>query len=380
TARLRWLTEWRGRMLEELSRSDPAGAALLGARPPDPAETMRLLGPDETVLEYVEAGGWLHLFRIERHGVQAVPHLAAAEPVRELCAWLRFQFGKGVLGEAHAQRFGGLITATIRGYLERLHELLLDPVAGDLDGRIVRIVPHGPLHGLPFHALERHGTALIDRCQVAFAPSLAAVGLLGGAALRRGAPLLLAAGDRAAPHIEEEVERLRRHLPGARVYRGRAATRRALRLGERRPPLLHVACHGFHVDNGPWSSGLRLGDAWVSLSELYALRGTAELVVLSGCETGRGTVYSGDEWVGLVRGFLQAGARSVVASLWEVHDTSTATLMDDFYRGLAAGSTVAEALAVAQRAARRRDPLPLRWAPFVVVGEPGLRIRLGAAA
>jgi CHAT domain-containing protein len=141
-----------------------------------------------------------------------------------------------------------------------------------------------------------------------------------------------------------------------------------------------VACHGVYCEDGPWSSGLRLGDAWVSLPDLYAMRGMARLVVLSGCETGRGTVYSGDEWVGLVRGFLQAGASSVVASLWEVHDRCTVSLMEDFYGGIAGGLPVAKALALAQRAARRRDSMPLRWAPFVVIGEPELRVPLRKVA
>ena len=141
-----------------------------------------------------------------------------------------------------------------------------------------------------------------------------------------------------------------------------------------------MACHGFYSEDGPSTGGLRLGDSWLSLPELYGLRRTARLVVLSGCETGRGTVYSGDEWVGLVRGFLQAGAQSVVASLWEVHDRATVSLMDDFYGAMAGGVPVAEALAMAQRRARRADSMPLRWAPFVVIGDPRLRIARREAA
>jgi len=70
----------------------------------------------------------------------------------------------------------------------------------------------------------------------------------------------------------------------------------------------------------------------------------------------------------------------VVASLWEVHDKSAAAQMDDFYAGLTAGRPVAEAMAEAQRAARRRDPLPLRWAPFMVIGDPTLKLASRRAA
>jgi len=379
--RLDELTAERLRTLDRLSGSDASSAALVGAPPPDPERSIRKLQANELVLEYTEAGGQFHLFAIDRDRVEAFPAVAPVRQVQETIERLRFQLSKGVLGEAHADRFGRFIAATIRGYFEQLHAALLGPVRERLGGKLLRIVPHGILHGLPFHALEHDGAALIDHSVVCYSPSLATMALLSqrrrsGSAM----PLVLGVPDRKAPLIEHEIEAVRRHVHGATVYRGHAATREALRLSEHRPALLHVACHGFYCEEGTWNSGLRLGDAWLSLSELYALRGTASLVVLSGCETGRGTVYSGDEWVGLVRAFLQAGARSVVASLWETHDQFTVTLMDNFYQALASGKTVAEALATAQRRARREDASPLRWAPFVVIGEPHLRLPLRKVA
>ena len=373
--RLEQLTSERLRTLDSLSRSDALSAALVGAAPPDPERSIRELRANELVLEYTEAGGSFHLFAIDRDRVEAFPAIAEVNDVREIIDRLRFQLSKGVLGEAHAERFGQFIAATIRGYFEQLHETLLGPVHDRLGGKLLRIVPHGILHGLPFHALEHEGAALIDHNVVCYSPSLASMAMLSSRPRSASAlPLVLGVPDRKAPLIEHEVEAVRRHVSGATVYRGAAATREALRLSERRPALLHVACHGFYCEEGTWNSGLKLGDAWLSLAELYGLRGTARLVVLSGCETGRGTVYSGDEWVGLVRAFLQAGAQTVVASLWETHDQFTVTLMDNFYQALTSGKTVAEALTAAQRRARREDASPLRWAPFVVIGEPHLRL------
>jgi hypothetical protein len=379
--RLESLTTARLRTLRSLARHDPGQAALCGAPPPDPADAISTLGPDDLVLEYAQSGDRLHLFLIDRSGIEARPNICSVAVVRDLVDLLRFQLSKGGLGEDHASRFEGLIAETLRGYLERLHDLLLGPAAGRLDGKSLRIVPHGLLHGLPFHALESGGEALVDRCLVSYAPSLAVLGLLSG---RRGAivapPLVLGVPDRAAPEIEAEVEAVSRLVRGAQVLRGSEATANAFRRSERRSSLLHVACHGFFNEDGPWTGGLRLGDSWVSLPELYTLRGTADLVVLSGCETGRGTVYSGDEWVGLVRGFLQAGARSIVASLWEVHDRSALVLMERFYVGLASGLPVAAALAQAQRESRRDDPLPIRWAPFMLIGDPTWKLPIEKVA
>ena len=380
-ADLESLTRLRMQTLERLARNDPERACLVGAKPPDPMGCLRSLASDEIVLEYTRAGDEFHLFAMEQGRVEAYRGVAPVGRVAELADLLRFHLSKGVLGEDHAARFGGYIETTIRTYLERLHDLLLRPVADRLEGKRVRIIPHGILHGLPFHAMESGGAALVDLCTVSYVPSLATLELLS----RRSpasvaAPMVLGVADRAAPLIRREVDAVRRRLHGARVFRGRAATREVLRRSEDRPSLLHVACHGMYSEDGPWSSGLRLGDTWLSLPDLYAMKGMARLVVLSGCETGRGTVYSGDEWVGLVRGFLQAGAGAVVASLWEVHDRCTLSLMEDFYAGLANGLPVAHALTMAQRNARRREPLPLRWAPFVVIGEPELRIPLREVA
>jgi len=371
----RWAT------LTRLAQEDPRGATLLGARIPDPLTALGPLGANEIVLEYAQSGGRFHLFVVERGGVSAHRGIASVSQVGELATLLRFQLGKGVLGEGHTDRFAPFLMATLSTYLEQLHRLLLAPVASRLAGKLVRIIPHGILHGLPFHAFERGGAPLIESAVVSYAPSLTVLGLLGRRGPAKGSvPLVLGIPDRSAPEIEAEVDALKRRLGDARFFRGGQATADAMRLCEERPPLLHVASHGFFSEDGAQRAGLKLGDTWISLDDIYALRGTGALTVLSGCETGRGSVYSGDEWVGLVRGFLQAGARAVVASLWEVHDKSAAAQMDDFYAGLTAGRPVAEAMAEAQRAARRRDPLPLRWAPFMVIGDPTLKLASRRAA
>lgn len=381
-SRLAELGAARKEALAALRRRDPASASLLGATGPDPAEVLGALAADEVVLEYVEAEGRVHLFRADRDAVVAHADLARTDDLRERADLLRFHLGKGVLGEEARQGpFGRAARQALREHLRHLHDVLLGPVARDCAGRHVRIIPHGVLHGLPFHAFESNGRALVEDCTVSYAPSLAVVGLL---ARRRAHPtgpsLVLGVPDGAAPEIEAEVETVRRHVGSASVFRGAQATVDAVHLAAARPPLLHVACHGFFSEAASSVGALRLGDAWLSLRDVHALPGTADLVVLSGCETGRGTVHSGDEWVGLVRGFLQVGARAVVASLWEVHDESTQQLMEDFYSALASGDTVADALAAAQRAARRRDDDPLRWAPFMVLGEPGVRLALRKVA
>src|SRR5690606_5012978 len=93
-----------------------------------------------------------------------------------------------------------------------------------------------------------------------------------------------------------------------------------------------------------------------------------ELVTLSGCATGLNAVVGSDELLGLLRGLLYAGARSALASLWDVHDRSTAAFMRLFYGRLASCPDKAAALSGAMRDLRDRYPHPCSWAPFVLVG------------
>ncbi|MFN7965583.1 MAG: CHAT domain-containing tetratricopeptide repeat protein [Acidobacteriota bacterium] len=376
------LTRARSRALGTLDDLAPASAWLHGAGTEHALSMLDRLTPGELLIEYFVAGGEVHLFVGESGRLEVFPGICRGNEVSEIATRLRFHLGKGVLGETHHVRFGELNGAACRHYLERLHELLLNPIASRLDGKNLRIVPHGVLHGLPFHAFESGGTALISRAVVSYAPSLSVLDLIS----RRerlaatAPPLVLGVPDAAAPQIAAEVRAVSLRLPTAQLRTGAEATRAALEQGMADRPLLHVACHGFYAQGDAIEAGLRLGDAWMDLTDIYALQETAPLVVLSGCETGRGTLHSGDDWVGLVSGFLQAGANTVVAALWELHDASAAILMDDFYSGLSLGRTAAEAMAGAQRRARATDPSPLRWAPFAVVGDPfyGLPARIVA--
>jgi len=116
-------------------------------------------------------------------------------------------------------------------------------------------------------------------------------------------------------------------------------------------------------------SSIRLGGSYLSLYDLYHLKLPAELVTLSGCATGLNVVRPGDEVVGLVRGLLEAGAQSLVLSLWDVHDRSTKEFMIAFYTQLQQGHSKAGALQRAMIDLRKQYPHPYYWAPFTLIGK-----------
>jgi CHAT domain-containing protein len=145
--------------------------------------------------------------------------------------------------------------------------------------------------------------------------------------------------------------------------------------------IIHFATHGLLNSANPELSGLVLSlidedgrpqDGFLRMHEIYNLRLSAEVVVLSACQTGLGKEIRGEGLIGLTRGFMYAGAQRVVASLWQVDDSATAELMKRFYRGmLKDGRRPASALRAAQLEMLRQKPWssPYYWAPFVMQGE-----------
>jgi CHAT domain-containing protein len=156
------------------------------------------------------------------------------------------------------------------------------------------------------------------------------------------------------------------------VLSGEAATEQAFRRHAPEADVIHLASHAVFRQDNPLFSAIRLADGWLSLYDLYGLRLRASLVTLSACETGVNDVQAGDELVGLARGFFQAGAASLVVSLWAVNDVLTARLMERFYARIDNGSGVgpAAAMRLAQADVRREFPHPYYWAPFLVIGRP----------
>jgi len=144
--------------------------------------------------------------------------------------------------------------------------------------------------------------------------------------------------------------------------------------------VLHLATFGILNKHNPLFSYVELAsggghDGRLEVHEIFGLNLTADLVVLSACQTGIGSgsladVPAADDWVGLNRAFLQAGASRIVATLWSVEDWSTASFMDRFYGEYSTGGDPVRALADAQRAALATSATahPFAWAGFIIVG------------
>ncbi|RMD68613.1 MAG: CHAT domain-containing protein, partial [Bacteroidetes bacterium] len=239
-------------------------------------------------------------------------------------------------------------------------------------GRLL-VLPDGPLHYLPFSVLVCDSTGL-PRMPVRYGFSLAVLELAArdapaGTVCTGWAPFAEAGRDSLAPlpHTARELEAL---PAGTRLFVGEQATLAAFRQMAPRAGLIHLATHA----RGGTQPRIAFADSVLPAAELYRMELQAALVVLSACETLPGKEVAGEGVMGLARAFAYAGARGLVASLWQVNDATTAELWTAFYRHLAAGRPADEALWQAQRdyLARVGRPdyqrHPWYWAGFVYLG------------
>jgi CHAT domain-containing protein len=160
-------------------------------------------------------------------------------------------------------------------------------------------------------------------------------------------------------------------LVGGTCYLEDAATRAVFVAAAPQHGLLHIAAHGESRLDNPVFAHIALADGQLGTHDVFNLRLDGALVTLSACETGRSAVVGGDELVGLSRGFLFAGAATLVQSLWRIDDAATARLMARFYTGVTAGRSPGAALRDAQCMLVGEGAHPHTWGAFQLVGRDG---------
>jgi CHAT domain-containing protein len=355
------------RVLRELPVDDRESVGLHDTTAITPGDLRTTLAPDTALIEYFVTGDRVLAAVLTADDLTIVP-LTTVSSVRQLLRSFQFQLSKFQFGAEYLAKVDhGLLQAT-QGHLQALYDELLAPLAIGTRKRLV-IVPHDLLHYVPFHALFDGQSYLAESTSVSYAPSASVYALCcRRAASASATSLVLGVPDERAPFITDEVRAVAGMLPGAELHVGASATADVLRRRGATSRVVHIATHGFFREDNPLFSGVRLGDSYLTLHDLYDLRLPADLIALSGCGTGLQAIAAGDEMRGLVRGLLAGGARSVLVTLWNVHDRSTAVFMTSFYRHLGTGGDKAAALQLAMADLRQEYPHPYYWAPFILVG------------
>jgi len=331
---------------------------------------------DAALIEYYATGDRLVAAVVTRNSIDITP-ITVFSRVLHFLHLLRFQLSKFRMGSTYTQRFEQPLLQATQSHLESLYAELIAPLRSHLHAKHLIFVPHGPLHFLPFHALKNGDTYLCDTHTVSYSPSATVFALCQEKPpSQMTASLVMGIPDERAPQILGEVQSVAAILPQPDLRLGDQATTEVLKSKGSQSALLHIATHGTYRQDNPMFSGIRLGDGYLNLYDLYQMRLSARHVTLSGCATGMNFVAAGDELLGLQRGLFCAGASSLLLSLWDVHDQSTAELMQSFYKGYIETGNMALSLQSAMKQLRQKNPHPYFWAPFVLVGQLTVNTRL----
>lgn len=361
-------------VLDELRLTEAAGIQQLEALQGKLHSPVRYLGRGTALVQYQIMGDEITVF-VLRSGRPVEARSTPAGAGRDVVRLLRLlELNIRTVNSGHRSP---ALAQQAKGLLQRLYARLVKPVEDLFDGcQKLVVVPHGVLHGIPFSALHDGERYMIERFELALAPSSTAIALYrrkrSGA--RAGKALVIAhSAEGNLPGALVEADIVANLLQATRLSESEA-TLDNLRDQVKDARLIHIAAHGHSRPDAPLFSHIRLADGQLMAIDCLDLQLDCDLVTLSACETGHAVVAAGDEPIGLTRSLLYAGARSVIQSLWRVDDHATLRLMTDIYQRLCAGASRSEALRAAQNAFLN-DPImlehahPAFWAAFELIGD-----------
>jgi len=264
-----------------------------------------------------------------------------------------------------------------------LWRILLEPVAPHLaKGARLIVIPDGALHRLNLETLIAPAPRAhywIEDVEMAVSPSIAILAAApparrtGGAALLLiGAPDYAGSGYQALPNADREIREIAADFPGRtplQYIHAQATPAVYQQADPGRFSLIHFAAHAEANAQKPLESAVILSHG----GKLYAhdvvgIPIHAELVTISGCRSAGSRAYAGEGLVGFAWAFMRAGARAVAAGLWEVSDSSTEQLMNEFYRRMKEGADPVAAMHGAKLAlvGSANFARPYYWAPFQI--------------
>lgn len=342
----------------------------------DAVQLQQLLRPDEVVIAYHALPDRLMAWVLSSEGVREA-RFPAALPRADLARLVDAYRDALIKLNPNAAAIG-----------DQIGTLLLAPL-GVAPGKRLVIVPHGPLHYLPFQALRLDGQYLIERNPLSIAPSISIAARLAQRTPTARAQLLAFGNPTISPDVadplpgaEAEVRQLAQQFPGATLFFNADANKRNFSANAPKSPLVHIAAHAMADTLDPLHSKVLLADEdgkpnYLEAKDVLGMDlGEVALLALSACESGLGRVENGDEVLGFTRSFLSAGTSTLLASLWPVSDAATETLMTTLYTDLARGDEVQDAMRDAQRKvmANPETAHPFYWAPFNLIGNWRLKV------
>ncbi len=334
--------------------------------------------PSTVLIEYMVGEELIYAFRLRAGKPPELFRIAYGTERRELVNTLLEQLSSRQALSSHRGEWLRQSGAVFSWLLEPL----LPPPGSEL-----LILPDGPLNFLPFEALVRQpeelswskADFLIRQYPITYGYSAAILLGLRQQSSRAGKGLLAVApvfsnGERGLSPLSHSATELRSLQFGVSLrLLGEAATREKFEAEAADYRVLHLSTHA-RADSAGHPPRIEFIDRALYLPEVYALDLQADLVTLSACQTGLGRFQAGEGVMSLSRGFVYAGAASLVASLWTVNEESTAWLFERFYNLIGSGKGRGTALREAKLAYLDNEEInsfrksPYYWAGFVYYG------------
>ena len=275
--------------------------------------------------------------------------------------------------------------------LRELYDVVIAPISHLIEDEELIIVPDGSSFLIPYAALkDQNSRYLPETLRIRLAPSLTSLSLLAecpevrhskAGALLVGNPWIETIRIKGKkieqlPGAEEEVKMIGEIL-NVEPLTGKNATKDQVLRRLNSVSLVHIAAHGsaergaiLLSPNLDSSKRPKEKDFLLTMTDVLDAKLNSKLIVLSCCHSGRGKIKA-EGVVGIARAFLGAGARSVIASLWEIDDEATLTFMRHFYEHLVKGQSASKSLHEAMKMMRESDEFNAvkYWAPFMLIGD-----------
>lgn len=367
-------------LINELRQSDPERGSLLTVDPPGLREIQNLLSNDTTLIEYTHVGDYfvrgkncndLWIFVINSNSVYFHPVDVSISDLR-------------ITIEEYARQVSDKYSNLEEVYkvANILYNWLIKPIENLCTTKTVIIVPWESMFKIPFCGLISNDNNPFGLYKnLVMAPS---AGVYQYLIKKRSSSrnTLFAVGNPRGdfPGAISEAEKIAELFENKIVKVGSDATKSLIKsdfstLGS--PDIIHFDCHGLFDEDFPEFSCLELApevdnNGRLEMHEIFDLNWKGvSLVTLSACSSGKGILGAGDDLIGLTRGFMFAGAPSVLCSLWNVDVKATRALMINFYENYISGMSKSDALRNAQKIIRKKENWthPYYWSAFTLWGD-----------
>ncbi|MCZ8046817.1 MAG: CHAT domain-containing protein [Microcystis sp. LE19-41.2A] len=352
---------------ETIGDKYPEIAELFETKPTDIAQLQKNIAPDTLVIQPVLLGNKATLFLITRDKLTVIQSDAKADDFNQLVSQYRTQL-------ADYKNADYLVTGS------KLYEILIRPIESQIatsSPKNIAIIASGQLRYIPFETLydKKNDQVLLEKYPIYY---LTRISTSTPPATERK-PLQGLAFANPKPTQEElkgteiEAETISKIFPGSEKYLGTNATLDIFKKQAFRFSILHLGTHGCFDLAGCPNLGMQANSILFANKEQYNIADAAllglkntELITLSACQTAKEANADGQEISGLAYVLERAGAKSVIASLWNAEDNTSAEIMTQFYQNLKNGMSKSEAMRQAKLSQIKSHPY--FWSPFILIG------------